>query len=679
MADPGTDTIDQTAPAAKPSPKPAPVDYDRLKGAFGSAPPTLGQTLAADRADIESKRKELTLPTLTPPPKQQPSTDPLQAFGQPAMFLALFGSLLTRNHLTNAINAAGGVLKATHDLDAAVAKQNYDVWKIESENAMKMVKYTQDSYKLSMEKLRTDSSSGLAEMKVKAEAYRDMVMDQVMQTEGPDGIKKLLFARGHQADATATGLKDFEANIKTQVLKSYFDALATGDPAKMQRAKDLAAGLKLLSSGELPGTKGEEGKWAPFTDTESGKQGYSRIVDGKPQYMNLAGDPMEAPGGLGKVGVPAKPTAVGAALAEDTDRAKIAYEKQTGVPYDEKTATPEQRSAFHDMQDAAVQQRKQNVIATNPGSFMAERKTRFDETKAAMQADGTYKDDAGVWSKTNQDMFLSKTAKLPPGVARMLADQIIAGNWQAAASFGRSPQMLGQLDTALLEAMNEHVPPLTGRDVARAKVEFAAYAQGVKAFEAGGKLEPTIRSLDVVTDHLSTLRDAAEQVAQGEAVPLNRIRNALGLQAGAPGPATFDAIKGIVAAEIEKAVSGGGGAVSDRDDLKENLDKARSPEQLLSVITGYQDLMRGQVNGLRSSYNRVQTLMDLPHRNFDSLFISPRTQAMLGSGAAGNSGGGQPLVPSVLRGKPLQYNANKNQWRDKTTGTIYGADGEAVQ
>jgi len=37
------------------------------------------------------------------------------------------------------------------------------------------------------------------------------------------------------------------------------------------------------------------------------------------------------------------------------------------------------------------------------------------------------------------------------------------------------------------------------------------------------------------------------------------------------------------------------------------------------------------------------------------------------------------LVPSVLRGKPLQYNANKNQWRDKTTGTIYGADGEAVQ
>ena len=63
-----------------------------------------------------------------------------------------------------------------------------------------------------------------------------------------------------------------------------------------------------------------------------------------------------------------------------------------------------------------------------------------------------------------------------------------------------------------------------------------------------------------------------------------------------------EAMKGIVSDEIAKAVLGGPGAVADREELKKQLDAAKSPAQLAGVIDSFLKLMAGQVRAAQQNY-----------------------------------------------------------------------------
>ena len=106
-----------------------PVDYDRIGKALGMG--GMQKTLADDRAKVETL--EPAAPKLTPPPVQPPPADPFQAFGQPAMWLAALGGLLTRHPLTSAIQSAGAVMDSVHKQDDAAAQRALSEWKINSE------------------------------------------------------------------------------------------------------------------------------------------------------------------------------------------------------------------------------------------------------------------------------------------------------------------------------------------------------------------------------------------------------------------------------------------------------------------------------------------------------------------------------------------------------------------
>ena len=154
---------------------------------------------------------------------------------------------------------------------------------------------------------------------------------------------------------------------------------------------------------------------------------------------------------------------------------------------------------------------------------------------------------------------------------------------------------------------------------------------------ATGKQGNMVRSLSVATNHLDQLAEAAHAPAQHDVPAINAIVNTYARHTGNASITTFNAMKEIVGDEVAKAVIGSGGAESDRDAIKDAFNAANSPKQIAGVISHYEGLMGGQLNGLRRQYKRATGLDD-----FNDL-VSRLAQQKLT--AAGNAGAGPAPKP----------------------------------
>jgi len=152
--------------------------------------------------------------------------------------------------------------------------------------------------------------------------------------------------------------------------------------------------------------------------------------------------------------------------------------------------------------------------------------------------------------------------------------------------------------------------------------EFNSRNKSQAAF-ASGPQGNIIRSLNVSIAHLDTLGDLATALHNGDVRLLNAAGNRWAEETGSPAPTNFDAAKGIVGDEIIKAVIGGGGALADRENAQNQVNRAKSPEQLAGVIETYKDLLAGQMSGLRKQYEDTTGL-----KNFDQR-LEPATRAAL--------------------------------------------------
>jgi hypothetical protein len=134
--------------------------------------------------------------------------------------------------------------------------------------------------------------------------------------------------------------------------------------------------------------------------------------------------------------------------------------------------------------------------------------------------------------------------------------------------------------------------------------DYAAKNGALKAF-ATGKEGATLRSLNTAHEHLGTLGNVAQALENGDTQLLNKAGNAWLQQTGSNAPTDFDAVKGIVAKEVVKAIVAGGGGVGEREEVEKLMDKANSPAQLQGVIQHFQELMDAQRSGLMDQYERT--------------------------------------------------------------------------
>jgi hypothetical protein len=175
------------------------------------------------------------------------------------------------------------------------------------------------------------------------------------------------------------------------------------------------------------------------------------------------------------------------------------------------------------------------------------------------------------------------------------------------------------------------------------QANWQAKVRGEVAFTAG-KEAGAIRSFSVAIDHLNTMEEAGEALATTDIQALNALRNRVITEFGYAGPVDFNFVKSIVGSEVSKAIIGGVGALTDREELRVNLDNANSPEQLLRVITFAKKLMAGQLSGYRLQAKNI----GMTDEEFDR-HLSAAAKAELGGLRAGET------APPVPPGYPPSF------------------------
>ena len=159
---------------------------------------------------------------------------------------------------------------------------------------------------------------------------------------------------------------------------------------------------------------------------------------------------------------------------------------------------------------------------------------------------------------------------------------------------------------------------------------YGGRSKAVRDFSTG-KEGNAVRSFNVSISHLNTLDNLVGALGNGSVKMLNSAKQKFEQETGGTAPTNFDAAKSIVGDEIIKAIIGGGGALADRENAQNQIDKAESPAQLRGVIKTYKDLMAGQLKGLKKQYEDTTGLKD-----FDSR-LTDETKSQLG-GDGGDDG-----------------------------------------
>jgi hypothetical protein len=192
-------------------------------------------------------------------------------------------------------------------------------------------------------------------------------------------------------------------------------------------------------------------------------------------------------------------------------------------------------------------------------------------------------------------------------------------------------------DISMKGGRREQIASLVGRyssDYSSSKYPTAAATE--KAFATGVEGRK-LRSFNVAIDHLDTLAQAGQALANGDVQKLNQMKNFFQEQFGVAAPTNFDAIKRIVADEVVAGVVGSTGALADREEAAKSIMRSSSPEQLAGTIRGFQQLLGGQLKGLAQQYQAGGGSKD-----FANAFLTPRARQF-----TGGLGTQKPAAPAL--------------------------------
>jgi len=152
--------------------------------------------------------------------------------------------------------------------------------------------------------------------------------------------------------------------------------------------------------------------------------------------------------------------------------------------------------------------------------------------------------------------------------------------------------------------------------------QFPVAQATLKAFTSGPQAQQ-VKSFNVAIQHLSVLSALGNALQNNDVRAINATKQEFKKQFGYAGPLNFDAAKQLVADEVNKAVAGVAGGESERNNLMANISASNSPAQLNGVISTFEQLMAGQLNGLKQNYESGTQQQD-----FNRRFLTPASRAM---------------------------------------------------
>jgi hypothetical protein len=242
--------------------------------------------------------------------------------------------------------------------------------------------------------------------------------------------------------------------------------------------------------------------------------------------------------------------------------------------------------------------------------------------------------------------------KVEHGIAGLTEEQneALFGENGAVTTGRLDPNRVNSKTAAIFAAAEIKNP---GTDFSRISSDVARDRRTNTEF-AVGKSGAAVRSFNVGLAHLDTLQQLANALDNGDYPAMNRVYNAIASQTGKAAPTNFGAAKKIVGDELVKAIVGAGGGVHDREEVAKKIDAANSPAQLKGAIQTVQELMVGQLGGLRQQYKTGTGRDDF------NKFLSPRALEI----EAGHHGGGHG-APASPGGHPADIGALLNKYGSK--------------
>lgn len=224
-----------------------------------------------------------------PEPKQ---TDAMQVWGSAAMTLAAVGSLLTRQPLTTAMNAAASVMKAAKANDMEEAKQQFEVWKANSELAIKQQNFQMEAYKAALSKASTDSRTAIAEFTAYAHAFGDNTAVEVAKQRHVDAVERLLADRDKQFERMQEKMPDIiKAKEFTVAFKSPEFQKKLSEAKSPEEKMGLIAGLTSGMSQEDMDFSSQQrlaGDTTAYQNQGRGKDGAARLAAMQANTARLA-------------------------------------------------------------------------------------------------------------------------------------------------------------------------------------------------------------------------------------------------------------------------------------------------------------------------------------------------------------------------------------------------------
>jgi hypothetical protein len=180
------------------------------------------------------------VPYVPPPAPQTKQYNPVEAWGSSAMIIATLGSLLTRGSMTNALNAAAGVMNAHKQGDTDAANAAMATWKAETTNAINLQKYETEAYKEAITAHKDDIQELTTAMTTTATALKDDVMLGVIKSQGvlfaAELAAKRAGAGANAAQQAAAGVQYQDSENKAQAwMKAHPEP---ADPSKKSQWQD---------------------------------------------------------------------------------------------------------------------------------------------------------------------------------------------------------------------------------------------------------------------------------------------------------------------------------------------------------------------------------------------------------------------------------------------------------
>jgi hypothetical protein len=280
-----------SAPDASGGPSKPPVDSGRLRQALGLG--AIDTKLAGEDANLDALKEGMSFPKLTEPPPKEATSDPFQAFGQPAMYLAVFGSLLTRNPLATAVNAGAGVLKNTQALDSAAAQRQYEEWKVRSDNAVKLAQYEMNAYKAALGEKNTTVREKEVAMRTAAAVFKNPNLQSILDSDGVEGAQGYVKAYEKHVNDATSALPTAHEHVTAHV-QSVGDAKLIAQAINSGNPPDQADGLELLAKQMAAAAQGKgssaAARQAALTTSVRLESIAARLRDSDPAVVKAAQD-----------------------------------------------------------------------------------------------------------------------------------------------------------------------------------------------------------------------------------------------------------------------------------------------------------------------------------------------------------------------------------------------------